>query len=82
MSMLPDNDTQAIHIKATANPLLTNVSTRLDNATIARIEALVPLIVVAPGIKSSRAIATRATILAGLNVLEALYGKAGEDSAQ
>lgn len=73
MATLPDDDTQATHIKATASLLLTNVSTRLDNATIARIATLVPLIVAAPGVKSTRAIATRAAILAGLDVLEALY---------
>lgn len=78
MITLPDNDTSAtLHIDApydATRPLGTNVSPRLDAATIARIEAVVPLIVAAPGIKSSRAIATRAAILAGLDVLEATYG--------
>ena len=77
MATLPNCDTSApLHIDAPYNPtrlLLTNLSTRLDAATIARIEALVPLIVVAPGIKSSRAIATRAAILAGLDALEKTY---------
>lgn len=46
-----------------------HVSTRLDAATIARLDALAPLL--APlGVKPARSIAVRASILTGLDVLE------------
>jgi hypothetical protein len=46
-----------------------HVSIRLDAATIARLDALAPRIAPA-GAKPVRAIATRACILAGLDVIE------------
>lgn len=47
-----------------------HVSTRLDEATIARLDALAPQL--APlGVKPARSIAVRACILTGLDVLEA-----------
>lgn len=46
-----------------------HVSTRLDAATIARLDALAPLL--APlGVKPVRSIAVRACVLTGLDVLE------------
>lgn len=52
-----------------------HVSTRLDAETVARLDALAPLI--APlGTKPARSIATRACILAGLDALEAQLAKA------
>ena len=46
-----------------------HVSTRLDEATIARLDALA--VVLAPlGVKAARSIAVRACILTGLDVLE------------
>ena len=53
---------------------LPDVSTRLDAATVARLDALAPLI--APlGSNPSRSMAVRACILAGLDVLEAKHAK-------
>jgi hypothetical protein len=52
-----------------------HVSTRLDAATTARLDALAPLI--APlGTKPSRSVAVRACILTGLDALEALHARA------
>ena len=49
-----------------------HVSTRLDAATIARLDALA--LVLAPlGVKPARSIAVRACILTGLDVLEAKH---------
>ena len=54
-----------------------HVSTRLDAETVARLDALAPLI--APlGTKPARSIATRACILAGLDMMEAQFAKAME----
>lgn len=51
-----------------------HVSTRLDAATVARLDALAPLI--APlGTKPARSVAVRASILRGLDALEAEHAK-------
>jgi hypothetical protein len=52
-----------------------HVSTRLDTATTARLDALAPLIVPL-GTEPSRSIAIRACILIGLDALEALHARA------
>ena len=51
-----------------------HVSTRLDAATIARIDAITPWIT-PPGAEGSRSMAVRAAILTGLDVLEARLAK-------
>ncbi len=48
---------------------LDHVSTRLDAATVARLDALAPRIA-PPGAKPTRSMATQACILAGLDVIE------------
>jgi hypothetical protein len=49
-----------------------HVSTRLDAATVARLDALA--VVLAPlGVKPARSIAVRACILTGLDVLESKH---------
>ncbi len=49
-----------------------HVSTRLDAATVARLDA--PAVQLAPlGVKPARSIAVRACILTGLDVLEAKH---------
>ncbi len=51
-----------------------HVSTRLDAPTIARLDALAPLL--APlGTTPARSVAVRAAILTGLDVLESQYPK-------
>jgi hypothetical protein len=51
-----------------------HVSTRLDETTVARLDALAPLL--APvGTKPARSIAVRACILTGLDVLESRLAK-------
>ena len=54
-----------------------HVSTRLDAATVARLDALVPLITPL-GTKPARSVAVRACILTGLDVLEKLHAKPTE----
>jgi hypothetical protein len=51
-----------------------HVSTRLDAATIARLDAILPS-VTPLGVKPSRSMAVRAAILTGLDVLEARLAK-------
>ena len=51
-----------------------HVSTRLDAAVVARLDALAPLIVPL-GTKPARSVAVRACILTGLDVLEARYAR-------
>jgi hypothetical protein len=51
-----------------------HVSTRLDSAAVARLDALAPFI--APlGSKPARSVAVRACILTGLDVLETKHAK-------
>ena len=52
-----------------------HVSTRLDESTVARLEALA-IRIVPLGTKPSRSIAVRACILTGLDVLEAQVARA------
>ncbi len=54
-----------------------HVSARLDAVTTARLDALVPLLTPL-GSQPSRSIAVRACILAGLDALEATYGKGAQ----
>lgn len=56
---------------------MNHVSARLDAVTVARLDALAPLI--APvGTKPSRSVAVRACIFTGLDALESLYAKPKE----
>lgn len=50
-----------------------HISTRLDAATIARIDAIAPF-VTPPGAEENRSMAVRACILTGLDVLEKKHG--------
>lgn len=53
-----------------------HVSIRLDAATVARLDALAPRIA-PPGAEPVRAIATRACLLAGLDVIEKQFDAQG-----
>ena len=57
--------------------LVDHVSTRLDAATVARLDALAPLIVPL-GVKAARSVAMRACIVVGLDVLEKQHAKPTE----
>lgn len=70
MSTVPERPKQGQRPAASMD----HVSTRLDAATIARLDALVPLITPL-GTKPARSVAVRASILRGLDALEAPYGK-------